>query len=364
MRWQLNCCNDAGVRKSFTSYVLGRLGRKTCQDKADAWIRTGIVSSSAKASIYLDMYLQDLEEFATKSDYSPRKSHIKNYIRPATGNKKLIQITEADWENIVRRAAKTGLSYKYLSDIRGTIIHFCKWAKKRRYIASLPDLECGSYKNAPKGQRRILQPKDIQALFSDNHMSYTFRKEEIFCRNIFLFRFLVLSGFRSGEVIGLRKSDICFEKHTISIRQAINRFGEITAGKTKNAQRTIYMMPQLESVVYAQLALASSIESEYVFPAQNVDIPGKPQRLNVVYEDWMRWVKHNNTNYCSLHELRHTFYSYAKDHISVERLKDYLGHSESMDSSKVYGHTVESELKRTADDISVVFDTLLPKTGT
>lgn len=242
-RWQLNCYNDAGIRKTVCSYIPGRAGQKDCQDKADDWIRNDIISKTAKLEAYLAQYLTHLEIYSSKSDYVSRKVHIDNHISILLGNMKLAGITEADWELVLRRAAGRGLSHKYISDISGTIIHFCKWARKRKYLVAVPELDRSVYKRAPRGVRRILQVTDIPTLFSPFRVFCIFRGEEIMCRNIFLFRFLFLSGFRLGETIGLRKTDINIEEHTITISQAINYFGEVTAGKTINAQRTIYDTP-------------------------------------------------------------------------------------------------------------------------
>jgi len=359
-RWQLNAYNETGARKTFTTNTPGRIGKRICQDKADDWIRLGTISASDRLSTYLDNYLVFLNQYATKSDYRPRYTHIENHIRPILGNKKLSLITEADWESVLRRAASDGLSHKYISNIRSTIIHFCKFAKKRKFLTSIPEIDCNVFKNASKGKRRILQPEDIAILFSSNHVLYIFKKKEIVCRNIFLFRTYVLSGFRPGEAIGMLKSNVDFEKHSITVSQAINYYGEITAGKTDNAQRTICMMPQLEAVIKDQLNFTSHIKSDYVFPDQNESRIGLPQRQNQVYKDWCRWVSHNISSYCSLYELQHTLYSYAKDHVSEERLKEYFGHSESMNSSEVYGHTVFIELERTAQLMTKVFDNLIP----
>jgi hypothetical protein len=46
--------------------------------------------------------------------------------------------------------------------------------------------------------------------------------------------------------------------------------------------------------------------------------------------------------------------------LSEERLKEYFGHAESMNSLEVYGHAVYMELKRTAQLLTDVFSDLLP----
>jgi hypothetical protein len=140
-RWQLNAYNDSGIRRTFSTNVPGRSGKRLCQEKADEWIRMGTISASDKLSTYLDNYLSFLKQYATKSDYRPRYTHVDNHIRPILGNMKLSRITEANWESVLLQAANNGLSHKYISNIRSTIIHFCKFAKKRKYLATIPELE-------------------------------------------------------------------------------------------------------------------------------------------------------------------------------------------------------------------------------
>jgi hypothetical protein len=67
-RWQLNAYNDDGQRKSFTSGVPGRNGKRLCQEKADAWVRSGTVTASEKLGYYLDGYCDYLKLYATKSE--------------------------------------------------------------------------------------------------------------------------------------------------------------------------------------------------------------------------------------------------------------------------------------------------------
>lgn len=359
-RWQLNARNDQGQRKSFTCYQHGIAGKKLCQNKADAWIRSGIISSSKSISDHLGDYCEFLKRYATISDYRPRINHVNNHIRPVVGDLRISHISEADWESVLRRAYGKGLSHKYISNIRSTIIHFCKFAKKHNLLSSIPDIDSRIYRSAPKGTRRILSPEDIRVLFSSEHEKFMVAGEEIPCTNIQLFRTYVLSGFRPGEALGLRKQDINFDDKTITLQRSINFYGEITKGKTDNARRTICMAPQLESVIRNQLHRLGDAKTDYVFPDTSLDRFGMPQFQARVHYDWQRWTSYNIGGYCSLYELRHTLFSYTKNHLSEERLKEYFGHTESMNSLEVYGHAVYMELRRTAQLLSDVFVDLLP----
>lgn len=360
-RWQLSASNDRGQRKTFTVYRQGIVGKRMCQDKADDWIQSGVLSSSKRICDHLEEYCEYLKKYATISDYRPRINHVKNYIRPVVGDKRISYVSEADWESILRRAYSKGLSHKYISNIRSTIIHFCKYAKKNRILSSVPDIDPRIYRSAPKGTRRILSPNDMRILFSSEHETMLVAGEEAPCNNILLFRTYVLSGFRPGEALGLQKQDICFAEKTITLGRSINFYGEITKGKTDNARRTICMAPQLESVIRSQLSRTAGIKSEYVFPDISNERLGMPQLQKRVHYDWKRWTEYNLEKYCSLYELRHTLFSYAKNHLSEERLKEYFGHTESMNSSEVYGHAILLELERTAQLLCKVFSSLIPE---
>ena len=54
---------------------------------------------------------------------------------------------------------------------------------------------------------------------------------------VYAFRFLIANGLRRGECAGIRQEDI--ENGVLTIRRSINRFGDVTDGKTENAQRRI-----------------------------------------------------------------------------------------------------------------------------
>ncbi len=60
-------------------------------------------------------------------------------------------------------------------------------------------------------------------------------------------QFILLYGFRPGEVYGLRWEDIT--ESQININQAYNDRGQITGGKNKNAIRTECIIPLAEDIL-------------------------------------------------------------------------------------------------------------------
>lgn len=104
------------------------------------------------------------------------------------------------------------------------------------------------------------------------------------------------------------------------------------------------------------------VNSEYLFCIPNGDcIP--PRKLR---NEWQKWRTPKRIN-VSVHELRHTHISYTiKTDETLEQFKTVFGHSEDMDTRRVYMHDVDkaenekqeflNKIKNTADKIESIFD--------
>lgn len=132
----------------------------------------------------------------------------------------------------------------------------------------------------------------------------------------------------------------------IKISRSINRIGETTTGKNENAQRVIGLSKYAANVLEAQRQI---LTSDYIF--------GELSQDNY-YESWKRYCKANNINYVTPYELRHTFVSVAKQ-LPEGDVKTVVGHSQNMDTFGVYGHMMDGDLERIADEIGDVFATLI-----
>ncbi|WP_353071539.1 tyrosine-type recombinase/integrase [Tunturiibacter gelidoferens] len=82
------------------------------------------------------------------------------------------------------------------------------------------------------------------------------------------------TGLRSGELAGLRLSDIDGERLTVNHSVWL---GREQAGKTNNAIRSLALSPQLRSLLWEQIARQRAKGHEYLFSSKN----GKPRDMNV-----------------------------------------------------------------------------------
>lgn len=336
--WFIKVQRD-GIRKQFSSAVPGRKGKRIAEGKADDWIENSCPETARLWNVWSD-YITSKELTCGTSYLRQLKNFGKNHILPKIGNKTYSKITDQDWQNCIDTAYRAGLAQKSLKLLRAAILNLSRFARKRRLISAVPEtLTIPHAARGPK-QHAVLSPEDIQKLFAANAES----------EYIHGFRLALLTGMRPGELLGLKWSDV--DDSILHIRRAKNTFGEITTGKNKNAIRDIGLSPRAIAELEAQRKeqLQQGIISQWVFP--------DAEPLKVAYQ-WKRFCEKNGLTVCTLYELRHTMISYMKSDVPEHLLKRAIGHSESMDTFGVYGHSVRGDTERTGKAIASVFDRIL-----
>ena len=336
--WTVKVQRD-GIRKQFSSAVPGRKGKRIAEGKADDWLDNSCPETARFSAVWAD-YVASKELTVGTSSIRQIQNFGKHYLLPRLGNKIYSRISDQDWQDCIDAACRAGLARKSLELLRALILNLSRFARKKRLIVFLPeDLTIPRSAAAPK-EHTILSPEDIQKLFSSS------------VENEYLngFRLALLTGMRPGEWIGLRWDDL--DGSTLHIRRAKNAFGEITTGKNDNAVRDIILSERARAALDAQRRQLKSagILSPWVFP----DV----KQAAVAYQ-WKRFCLRYGLTPCTLYELRHTMISYMKSDVPEHLLKRAIGHSESMDTFGVYGHTVTGDSERTCAAINSVFDQLL-----
>ena len=182
-----------------------------------------------------------------------------------------------------------------------------------------------------------------QKLFNSDKTTY--RGEVCTDPYIHAYRFIVLTGLRPGELLGLRWSDIA--GRVIKLQRAVNIYGEVTQGKNRNAVRALAVSTMALRELEQQKELTESQSS--VFGISN-------QALLCDY--WHRYIAYNHIAPCSLYELRHTFVSVAKK-LPEGMVKSLVGHSENMDTFGTYGHALDGEASEVAAAIDKIFSGIL-----
>ena len=339
-RWRIQARKD-GKRYSFSSSVAGAKGRRECQKKFDAWYY-GETSGEKSVGQVCKEYLADVKARCGEKSpaYIQYERYIRLYVAPVLSTKKICKTTLRDWQSVINNAhgRNKELSEKTLKNLRGIIMSIVRFAYE--------DYQCEPLRGSlyiPKGhfklEKEILQKEDIQKLFEPSDLWYAP-----------LFKFLLLTGMRPGEALGLKVSDIDGDR--VYIRRAVNSQGIITTGKTANARRLIPIGNLAKSILEETIKRNEelNLRTEWVFCSPD----GSMGNQSTMRNHWNTLKKERGLA-GSVYSLRHTFISFTKSTLPEQILRDVVGHSATMSTFETYGHIVEGEARQAADIIDLTF---------
>lgn len=336
-RWQINVQKD-GVRKTFCSAKPGRTGQREANAKADAWLEQGLQTRQKTVASAYGEFLDRAKKVTSRSNWRPIESRWHTWIEPRIGSRRLESLTVKHVQDILDDAKAAGRSRKQLSNIFGDLNAFFKFCRQAGYTTFVPDglrVPAG----APKREKEILQPSDLVKLlnYTETECRGKPRPDEL----VHVYRLAVLTGLRPGEMLGLRWKDV--QGDIVTVRGAVNIYGERTRGKNDNAIRRFELSTLARQEMDAQRALTGRLE--YVVPQI---------REQLLLQRWRRFCAHNGITPVTLYEMRHTFVSIAQQ-LPEGQLKSLVGHSRSMDTYGVYGHFVEGQDADTAARLDEAF---------
>lgn len=340
-RWRIAVQKD-GVRKQFYSSTEGRTGQREANAKADAWLDDGVAVKAGKVENVFPLWFEDLKLTTSEGNWRPAESRFRTWALPVIGKKRVTNLTDADLQTIINKAAAAGLSKKTLQLIAADLRAFCKYCRKARLTTYRPeDLQI------PAGARlkgkTILQPADLKKLFA---IDTTVHNGRIIHDDLInAYRFQVLTGLRPGELLGLQWSDI--EDGVVHVRRSVNMQGEVTQGKNQNAVRSFALSALAASVLEAQRVSTGRMESVFCI-----------DREDYYNKRWGTYCRVNGLQHTSVYELRHTFVSVVKT-LPEGEIKSLVGHSANMDTFGQYSHALTGEAQRTAESVNATFTKLL-----
>jgi len=164
--------------------------------------------------------------------------------------------------------------------------------------------------------------------------------------------FLAISlytGMRTGEALGLMRSDIDIKNRVIRIRRSISK-GKITTPKTESSIRDV---PILDDLVPYLKFLPKSI---WIFPTQE----GKPYFAVSGQKKlaWSKLLEDCNIPYRKLYATRHTFIvSMLKNsNLSILEIAQMAGHNSTQMIIQNYGKFIKGEHLKIDREIKLFTD--------
>lgn len=341
-RWRIQARKD-GKRYSFSSNIPGAKGRKDVQRKYDTWYY-GEGSGEKTVGQVCKEYLEDVKSRCGELSpaFEQYERYIRLYVAPVCSSKKICKMTLRDWQNVINSAhgRNKALSEKTLKSLRGIISGVIKFGYED-YQCELPRGDLYIPKGHFKTEREILQREDVKRLLEPSDLWYAP-----------LFRFLLLTGCRPGEALGLQIDDI--RGDCVVIRRSVNARGQITEGKNSNARRMIPIGTLASSVLRQTIERNDTynLRSPWIFCSPD----GTKGNQSTMRNQWLKLKEERGLpEKSSVYSLRHTFISMMKNVMPEQMIKDIVGHSVSMDTFGTYGHIVNGEQRQAAEVIDLTF---------
>ena len=339
-RWRIQVQID-GKRHSFSSKTPGPKGRKEVIRKYENWYY-GEATGEKTVGKVASEYLEDIKARCGENcaAYVQNEGYIRLYVLPRCADKKICKMTLRDWQAIINeaRGQNKPLSEKTLKNLRGMIMAIIKFGYED-YQCEMPRGKLYIPKGHSKNEKEILQKDDVRRLLEQSDLWY----HSLFC-------FLLLTGMRPGEALGLKVSD--FSQDKVTIRRAINARGFVTEGKNENAKRMIPIGELASGILRKTIQRNEeyNLRTEWIFCSPD----GSQGNQSTMRNHWLALKKERDLP-GTVYSLRHTFISMMKNVLPEQTIKDIVGHSVSMDTFGTYGHILDGADRRAAEVIDLTF---------
>ncbi len=286
------------------------------------------------AELSFDLNSPDRKDSTTK-EY---KSVFKKYIQKDFKNIPIENIKKAHLQHWQNKMLKTNLSLGRIRFIRAVFSGILTDAVDNELIKDNPFCKLKVPKRESTNENDSVHPFTLEEIQSILNASTGQNKN--------IFTLLFFTGMRTGELWGLKWSDINFKYKTIHIQRAI-RHGKESTTKTKNSKRVIDMLPIVEEALIRQKSF-TYINDSYIFLNQNKEPFQSAQSLSKGY--WKNILKFCRLDYRVLYQTRHTFatlmISYGEDIVWVSKM---LGHSNVRITLEVYTKFIPNQKKERAN---------------
>lgn len=267
---------------------------------------------------WLDIYKQNLKE-STKNTYKTTYNNVSMKFRK-------LKLCEIDTFVAVRELDKVPASrmkqrvYVLMKDV------FSKAVKRRLMdFNPLEDVPTPKYEKKEKHIMTVSQQKVFE------QACYAFKHGDAYLVALW-------QGLRRGELLMLKRNDIDFDNHTLTIDESITDKSNDTTTKNKYSNRTMPLFKHTEELLQKYKDYP---ENERIF---KIDTKTLKLELDSIFES-------AKLDRLTLHELRHTFVTRCKEQNVPEHIiQSWVGHQiGSKVTSAVYTHVTEESSKKFAD---------------
>ncbi|MFM9453054.1 tyrosine-type recombinase/integrase [Streptomyces europaeiscabiei] len=297
-----------------------------------------VPTRSAKLSAWLPYWLDNVIKPRRKlSTYDKYESHVRLYLVPLLGAKRLESLGVADVRRFLVRLEKESTAATAKEShrvLRSALSSACREELIARNVAKLVE--------PPRTDNRELMPWSLDETLDFLAAS---RKDPLYAA----FVLAIAMGLRRGEIIGLRWSDLDLEGRVLYVRQQTQRRrGVLYDDDPKSRRRRVVPLPALcvaplrwhrmRQTAARAKAGEQWHESGYVFTTRT----GRQVEPRNVYRSFTRVAETAGLRVIRLHDARHgTATLLTAAGVAPRVVMEILGHSQISITMDVYTHVVQ-----------------------
>lgn len=276
--------------------------------------------------------------FNTRRNYNER--YEKN-IKPLIGDMHLKKIKPLHCQNVLNQMSSR-YSNSVIEQSRLVMRMMFDSAVENELLAKNPVTKSVKCSNGRKAKAMRALTIGEQKLFLETIKG---------TNNYNQYAFLLQTGLRTGEMIGLRWTDVDFEKRVLHIRRTMeyrHSTGEWTIGdpKTKNSVRDVPLTQEAIDILKNQkeklklMDIKSSEFPDIIFLRKD----GTPEKNSTYDSNLFYYCDKAGIERFSMHVLRHTFATRCiESGMRPKTLQMILGHSNIGVTMNLYVHVTDEE---------------------
>ncbi|MGN0414980.1 MAG: tyrosine-type recombinase/integrase [Agathobacter sp.] len=278
-----------------------------------------------------------------------RPNTVRNYteryernIKAVIGKKLLTEVKPIHCQKIFSDMADDGYRTTTIYQTRIALYNMLEFAKENDVIINNPCKKSVKSDMGKPSDKKEALTIETQKKFLEGSTGQSYENQ---------YRFILQTGLRTGELVGLKWEDIDFENKTLTIQRSMEfryKVGEWRVGppKSKSGYRTIPLTDEAIRILKAQKEKNRKIKvipmewSEQVFLCRK----GEPVKNSTYDTALFKICDKVGIKRFSMHVLRHTFATRCiEGGMMPKTLQKILGHSNIGITMNLYVHITEEE---------------------
>lgn len=291
-----------------------------------------------------------------------RPNTVRNYreryhrnIRKVIGKMLLVDVKPLHCQKIFSDMAEEDYKTTTICQTRIALYNMFEFAKENDVIINNPCKKSVKSDMGKPSDKKQALTIDVQKKFLEAAKGQSYENQ---------FRFILQTGLRTGELVGLVWNDIDFANKTLTVSRTMEyryKVGEWRVGppKSKSGYRTIPLTDEAIRILKAQKEKNSKIKVINLEWADQVFLckKGEPVKNSTYDTALFKICDKIGIKRFSMHVLRHTFATRCIEAgMMPKTLQKMLGHSNIGITMNLYVHVTEEEKHK---EIELVADALM-----